>query len=271
MNIIDLPDEILLFIINKLTNLDVLYSLVDVNQRFNRLVLNSFYTHYLDFTTNELLLQNSDKFDQYMNRICQSILPRIHHQLNQLTLRHMSIPYLLHTSTFNFPQFHSLSLVLTEIETFLQYLTGIFVFFFNTYAMILFLSIEGDTLLHHLLRNQIKCFYLNINLSRNTELLLELEPNLFVLIISLAKHLTHLILIQRLNKFSSIVMSNLQRTNCMSSILTKLEIDVRSMDECLYILDGRFNCLSTLIIEVKIILSYGVSPRTVNKNKFDHF
>ena len=41
INILDLPDEILLSILNKLNNIDILYSLVDVNQRFDRLALNS--------------------------------------------------------------------------------------------------------------------------------------------------------------------------------------------------------------------------------------
>ncbi|CAF4540424.1 unnamed protein product [Rotaria sp. Silwood2] len=48
MNILDLPDEILISIFNKLNNVDILYSLVDVNQRFNRLSLSSLYIHDLD-------------------------------------------------------------------------------------------------------------------------------------------------------------------------------------------------------------------------------
>ncbi len=39
LNILDLPDEILLIICSKMNIVDVLYSLVDVNQRFDRLVL----------------------------------------------------------------------------------------------------------------------------------------------------------------------------------------------------------------------------------------
>ena len=38
INILDLPDEMLLVIFNKLNMIDVLSSLVDVNERFNRLV-----------------------------------------------------------------------------------------------------------------------------------------------------------------------------------------------------------------------------------------
>ena len=265
MNIIDLPDEILLFIFNKLNHVDILYSLVDVHQRFNRLVLNSLRIHNLDFTANSFLIHKSDKFDQYMNRICQSILPRIHHQVNKLTLKHMSMQHLLHTSNFNFPQLHSLSLVLTRTETFVKYLTGMFVIVHLNICDDFVLSIEDNTILHHLLRDQIKYFYLNIDLNSSTELLLKFQPNLFVFIISLAKYLTHFTLIQRFASFSPIVTSNLQTTNCMSSTLTKLEIDVHTFDECLYLLDGRFDCLSTLIIEIKKILRHNLSPNTVKK------
>ena len=40
VNLLDLPDEILLLILHKLTIIDMLYSLVNVNERFDRLVLN---------------------------------------------------------------------------------------------------------------------------------------------------------------------------------------------------------------------------------------
>jgi hypothetical protein len=42
LSILDLPDEMLLTIFNKLNMVDVLYSLVDVNERFDRLVLDPF-------------------------------------------------------------------------------------------------------------------------------------------------------------------------------------------------------------------------------------
>jgi len=49
INILDLPDEMLRAIFNKLNMLDMLYSLVDVNQRFDRLVLDYLYIHHLEF------------------------------------------------------------------------------------------------------------------------------------------------------------------------------------------------------------------------------
>jgi hypothetical protein len=50
LNILDLPDEILSIIFHKLNMVDVLYSLVDVNRRFDRLALDSLYIRDLDIT-----------------------------------------------------------------------------------------------------------------------------------------------------------------------------------------------------------------------------
>ena len=50
LNILDLPNEILFIIFNKLNMVDVLYSLVDVNQRFDQLVLDPLYIRNLDMT-----------------------------------------------------------------------------------------------------------------------------------------------------------------------------------------------------------------------------
>ena len=43
----DLPDEILLLIFKKLENFTLLYSFIDVNKRFNKLVRDSIFTNHL--------------------------------------------------------------------------------------------------------------------------------------------------------------------------------------------------------------------------------
>jgi hypothetical protein len=116
---IDFPDEILLCILNKLNNIDILYSLVDVNQRFDRLALDSIYVRDLDFITND----KSQEYHQFLGQFCTSILPRIHHQINKLALEQLSIERLLHN--VDYPQLYSLSLVFCQPETILNYLIGI--------------------------------------------------------------------------------------------------------------------------------------------------
>ncbi len=121
INILDLPDEILLYIFNKLNNVDILYSLMDVNQRFDRLAFNYLYIHDLDFTANSLL---DCEYSERLDRICKSILPRIRHQINKLTLGQLSMERVL--CTFNFPQLQSLSLVSVHFQTLLPYIRGTF-------------------------------------------------------------------------------------------------------------------------------------------------
>ena len=52
---------------------------------------------------------------------------------------------------------------------------------------------------------------------------------------------------------SCITITNLPRTACVSSTLVKLTIQVRTFDDCLYLLDGRLNNLRTLTIDIDYI------------------
>jgi len=112
-NIFDLPDEILFIIFRKLNIVHVLYSLVDVNQRFDRLALDPHYIHDLDMTT--IMINNSTynrtfSIDtQVLSRICQKILPRIHHQIHKLTVEECSMkPILMLAIILNFMRYHLL-------------------------------------------------------------------------------------------------------------------------------------------------------------------
>jgi len=125
--ILDLPDEILLIIFKKLNIIDVLYSLVDVNQRFDRLALNPLYIHDLDMTTimtnNSIYNQTFSIDTQVLSRICQKVLPRIDHQIHKLTVEECSMKPILLAA--NYPQLYSLSLINFHEEILYQYLTGI--------------------------------------------------------------------------------------------------------------------------------------------------
>jgi len=126
LNILDLPDEILLIIFNKLNTIDSLYSLVDVNKRFDQLVLNSLRIHKLD-TTNMVIKSYYDRTfsidNNVLSKISKNILPRIYHQLNELIVEQNSVKHILLTA--NYPQLDSLSLVNFQKEILFQYLTGI--------------------------------------------------------------------------------------------------------------------------------------------------
>jgi hypothetical protein len=73
----------------------------------------------------------------------------------------------------------------------------------------------------------------------------------FELILSLGKCLIDLSFNQWFfGKSLDISTLNITSTSCVSSTLTKLKIEVNNFDDCLYLLDGRLQYLSTLIIKI---------------------
>ncbi len=77
--------------------------------------------------------------------------------------------------------------------------------------------------------------------------------DIFGMILCLCKRLVNLDFCDLDYRLSTICTFNLSSTNCMSSSLTTLKMRVKTSDDCLYVLDGRLDCLSTLIITVKEI------------------
>jgi hypothetical protein len=62
----DLPDELLMFIFNKMNNIDLLYSLFGINQRLDLILQDSNYTNCMNF------FQWSPR--KYVNRFSPEIL-----------------------------------------------------------------------------------------------------------------------------------------------------------------------------------------------------
>jgi hypothetical protein len=78
--------------------------------------------------------------------------------------------------------------------------------------------------------------------------------NIFALILSLCKRLINLNFCEWCRYRSyRVCISKLPSTSCMSSTLTTLTINVATFNDCLHLLDGRLDCLSTLIIDVRKI------------------
>ena len=124
-NLLDLPNEVLLIIIKQLSMVDILYSLVDVTERLDQLVLNPIYTRILDMTCirTELLPDRVySTNDHVRQRICQNVLSRIDHQVNKLIIDQPSIKQVLHD--IDYPQLHSLSLIDFNERSFFDFLKG---------------------------------------------------------------------------------------------------------------------------------------------------
>jgi len=119
-----------LIIFHKLSMVDVFCSLVDVNQRFHRLALDSLYIRNLDMTDMTNINSPYDQMcsidAQGLSRFSEQIVPRIYHQVRKLTVEQYSIKQIL---TANYPQLYSLSLINFQEEILYQYLTGIIFYF----------------------------------------------------------------------------------------------------------------------------------------------
>ena len=110
----DLPDEILIQIFKKLHNMEVLYYLIDVNQRLNRIV------HDPAFTSNLCLLT----YCPYKNITCPlpdivldrffAILPKIGHRIRTLCLEGRSMERILQAT--NYPNLYGLALYHVDVE-----------------------------------------------------------------------------------------------------------------------------------------------------------
>ena len=112
--------------------------------------------------------------------------------------------------------------------------------------------IKGDSILRDLLAKQITHVNIDIKAIRVEDWRIVAE--IFQLILSLCERLIDL-------NFCNMFLENKCSTSVhllpdgerMSSTLRKLKINVESFVDCLYLLDGRLDCLSTLIIHVNEI------------------
>ncbi len=75
MTLFDLPNEIWFLILKKLDNMDVLYSLLGINNpRLNDLVQDKAFTSILNFVS----MSSTDDICSILDRFCLDILPKIH-------------------------------------------------------------------------------------------------------------------------------------------------------------------------------------------------
>ncbi|CAF3663043.1 unnamed protein product [Rotaria sp. Silwood1] len=220
--------------------IDVLYSFVDIIQRFD-----PFYIRNLNMTS-MIMKSYYDRIysidNQVLDRIYKNILPRIYHHVNKLIVEQHSIERVLHT--ISYPQLYSLTLMDFPQDVLFNYLTN-------------------NTILRKLLKEQITCLKIDVK-DKPTKPSPETFSVILAFILCVCKRLIKLNFCQSYHR-STFCTFELSLTNFKSSILTTLKINVKTFDDCLYLLDGRFNCLSTLIIDVKIIAdTLGTIDNTVS-------
>ncbi|CAF1170256.1 unnamed protein product [Rotaria sp. Silwood1] len=118
----NLPDEILMIILKKLFNTEVLYSLIDVNKRLNTIVRDPIFTSHLTLMRCFSDNSNYPLPDLMLNRFCSQILPSICHKIKSLNVESSSMKRILHAA--NYSNLYELGLYNIEIETALSLFIG---------------------------------------------------------------------------------------------------------------------------------------------------
>ena len=123
VGMMDLPDEIIIRIWNNLNNVDVLYSLVGVNKRLNRLVRDPLYTRSIQLTQID---SQTNKYcslpDSIIDRYCSHILPHIHQCIECLVLEPFSMERILHSG--HYPRLRKLILTKIGADFVIRHLNG---------------------------------------------------------------------------------------------------------------------------------------------------
>ena len=118
----NLPDEMILAICSKMNSMDVLYSLIGVNERLNRLAHDRIFTQSI-----ELIEENDDGKtrslpDLVLDRFCRQILPEIHTLVESLTVESCVVERSL--SVGHYPRLTNLTLVNIDESFASRHFTG---------------------------------------------------------------------------------------------------------------------------------------------------
>ncbi|CAF2018155.1 unnamed protein product [Rotaria magnacalcarata] len=114
IHLLDLPDEILLIILKKLNNIDVLYSLLDINNgRLNILAQENTFINTVKFITiDDMCL---------IDRFCSDILPRIHQNVKCFIIDPVFMERILLATTY--PNLNKLEIFHFQQQIVLNYFT----------------------------------------------------------------------------------------------------------------------------------------------------
>ncbi|CAF3369713.1 unnamed protein product [Rotaria socialis] len=235
----DLPNEILRMILKNMRQVDVLYSLIDVNERFNTIAHDPIFTNHLT-----LLKHLSDGSicsltDSMLDQFCSQILPKINHKIKCLHLESSSMEHILLAT--NYPSLDGLSLRNITLKTIIPY----------------FLD---ENALTDLFKTQILSLTLNMHVNEKENGGEFFNAILFQRIIKIFTSLQYLNFCPSSIWYSRVSLKVFTE-NLASSTLLELHVTVNNFDDCLFLLDGRFNQLHTFYVNVTDMQS---SQKTIN-------
>ncbi|CAF4188409.1 unnamed protein product, partial [Rotaria sordida] len=228
----DLPDEILLIIFKKLDNLELLYSFQGVNERLNKIIHDQTFTSRLSFL-NRSFNKFINKFSSniILNEFCLQILPKIRTKIEWLDLESESMKNILDAA--DYPNLYAFGLYNIEEET----------------AKCLF---SDERLSSSMFKNQITTLIITIDPDKQERSTI---ANICNYIFTVFTNLTHLTFYDAAYMNNIRLLFNIPSSSFSSSSLLVLNIKVQTFDMCLYLLNGRFEQLRTLYIELANILS----------------
>jgi hypothetical protein len=102
VHLLDLPNEILFIILKKLDNVDVLYSLLGINnQRLELIAQEQIFTNILNFVSKS---QSTDEISSIsstiLDRFCISILPKIYENIKSLIIESGSMEHIFRAGNY---------------------------------------------------------------------------------------------------------------------------------------------------------------------------
>ncbi|CAF3210945.1 unnamed protein product [Rotaria sp. Silwood2] len=251
VNLLDLPDEILLLILKKLNNIDVLYSFIDVNNdHLNSLAREKIFSD----TLNIVPIDNVSAIDQQkLDRFCKVILPKIHDNVKCFILEPLSMECILLAA--DYPSLIELKLFNFTQEIYLNYFTN-------------------ESSLRYIFQQKLTHLTL-VNIDKRTEIesLKNYNRNVYEHIMKFFRNLKYLSIIEtHYRSYPPLLLYNSPSISFSSTILAYLCINVNTFDDCLYLLDGRLKQLTTLIVQIyKTSKSSSVTPNMDNLPNLKYF
>ena len=122
VQLLDLPDELLLIILKKLAAIDVLYLLFGLNKRLNKIVLTVADTSQLFIMAQSSTGRVSSMKDMILDRFCSFILPQIQQNIQSLFLEPSSLERIL--LACNYSNLYMISICDFRPELIFHHFTG---------------------------------------------------------------------------------------------------------------------------------------------------
>ncbi|CAF1313478.1 unnamed protein product [Rotaria sp. Silwood1] len=233
----------LLTILMKLNNVDVLYSVIGVNKKLDQLARDITFTRSIDLVKILSNKKSKSKTKSILDRFCFDIIPRIQHNIESLTLDRLSIGRVLCIG--NYLKLWKLTLVNLPLKMACH--------IFNDESS--FIHMFKHQILHLIIKTN------HIKFSKKKHV----ATNVFANIFTIFTNLNHFEFgFEDHFEYSPVSLINLSSTIFYSTSINYLNVTVQYFNDCLCLFDGRFNQLHTVIVKVEIIEN---SSQIINNKK----